>query len=159
MTSYYKEIFLYVRKMVTDKNSVNDITQETFTKVIKANEKNQIENERAFLYRVAKNLIIDQARKKIKIKEVSYEEEQHINISYNYDESFEKHKQNLLLKQAIQQLPKQRRKVFILYIIDGYSRKEIAEMFNITVNAVDLNISRASTQLKNIIKDLEANHE
>lgn len=156
MTAYYKEIFSYVKKMITDKSSANDITQETFTRVLKFNKKNKIENERAFLYRVAKNIMIDNGRKKTNnnIKEVSYEEEHHVN-TYESENAFEKHKRNMLLKQAVQKLPKKRRQVFILYMIDGFTRKEIALKFNITVNAVDLNISRASTQLKEIIKELE----
>lgn len=155
MTAYYKEIFSYVKKMVSDKSYASDVTQETFTRVLKFNKKNKIENQRAFLYRVAKNIMIDNGRKKNNnIKEVSYEEEQHTN-TYESEDAFEKHKQNLLLKQAVQKLPKKRRQVFILYMIDGFSRKEIALKFNITVNAVDLSISRASTQLKEIIKELE----
>lgn len=159
MVGYYKEILLYVKKMVSDKNSATDITQETFARVINANKSSQIENERAFLYRVAKNIIIDQGRKKSKNKEISYEEEEHASGTYETQDDYEKHKQNVLLKQAIQKLPKQRRQVFILYMIDGYSRKEIASMLDITVNAVDLNISRATTSLKKIVKELEGEHE
>jgi RNA polymerase sigma-70 factor, ECF subfamily len=156
MISYYKEIFLYVKKMVSDKSSANDITQETFTRVIRANKNTEIENERAFLYKVAKNLIIEQSRKNIKTIEVSYEEEQHyLKDAYDSQKSFEQHKQNLLLKQAIKKLPKQRRQVFILYIIDGYSREEIASILNISANSINLHISRASSQLKKIIKELE----
>ena len=64
MINYYKEIFLYVKKTVLDKNVAEDITQEAFVRVIKNTSNKKIENERAFLYRVAKNIIIDQFRKR-----------------------------------------------------------------------------------------------
>ncbi|RXK14480.1 RNA polymerase subunit sigma [Halarcobacter mediterraneus] len=155
MTTYYKEIFLYVKKNISDTNLANDITQEAFARVINAKKNTKIENERAFLYKVTKNLIIEHSRKDTKTKEISYEEEKHLNDTYETEKEYEQHKQKILLKKALQQLPKQRRQIFILYIIDGYSREEIAKMQKISMNSINLHISRASVQLKEIIKELE----
>lgn len=157
MTTYYKEIFLYVKKNILGTNLANDITQEAFTRVINAKKNTKIENERAFLYKVTKNLIIEHSRKETKAKEISYEEQKHLNDNCEIEKEYERHKQEVLLKKALKQLPKLRRQIFILHVIDGYTREEIAKMQKISMNSINLHISRASIQLKDIIKELEEN--
>ena len=52
----------------------------------------------------------------------------------------------------IQQLPDRYRMVFNLYVIDGYSHKEIAEMLNITDGTSKSNLARARMILKEKIE-------
>lgn len=158
MLAYYKEIFLYVKKTVIDKNVAEDITQETFTRVIKNADTNIIKNERAFLYRVAKNVIIDQFRKKTKISEVSFNENEYFEETNNTENSTIEFDQQRHLMEEIDNLPKKRRQAFVLHIMEGYSRKEVAEMMSISLNAVDKHISRASEQIKHNMSLKEGNH-
>lgn len=52
----------------------------------------------------------------------------------------------------IQQLPDRYRMVFNLYVIDGYSHKEIAEMLDITTGTSKSNLARARIILKEKIE-------
>lgn len=52
------------------------------------------------------------------------------------------------LLQIIQELPDQYRLVFSLYVLDGYSHKEIAEMLTITTGTTKSNLARARAILK-----------
>ena len=52
------------------------------------------------------------------------------------------------LLSMIQQLPNQYRLVFNLYVLDGYSHKEIAEMLGISEGTSKSNLSRARMTLK-----------
>jgi len=54
----------------------------------------------------------------------------------------------------IQELPERYRQVFNLYVLDGYSHKEIAEMLKITTGTSKSNLSRARIILK---EKIEAN--
>lgn len=56
------------------------------------------------------------------------------------------------LVSIIQQLPDRYRMVFSLYVIDGYSHKEIAEMLNITDGTSKSNLARARMILKDKIE-------
>lgn len=51
----------------------------------------------------------------------------------------------------IQELPERYRLVFNLYVLDGYSHKEIAEMLNITTGTTKSNLARARIILKSKI--------
>jgi RNA polymerase sigma-70 factor (ECF subfamily) len=57
----------------------------------------------------------------------------------------------------IQELPDRYRMVFNLYIIDGYSHKEIAEMLSITDGTSKSNLARARMILKEKIEALQGN--
>lgn len=55
----------------------------------------------------------------------------------------------------IQQLPEKYRLVFNLYVLDGFSHKEIAEMLNVSVGTSKSNLSRARGILKEKIEENE----
>ena len=57
------------------------------------------------------------------------------------------------LLHIIQQLPDRYRLVFNLYVLDGYSHKEIAKLLNISVGTSKSNLSRARNLLKNKIEE------
>lgn len=56
------------------------------------------------------------------------------------------------LMQIIQELPDRYRMVFNLYVLDGYSHKEIAEMLDITTGTTKSNLARARIILKEKIE-------
>jgi len=57
------------------------------------------------------------------------------------------------LLQIIQELPDRYRMVFNLYVLDGYSHKEIADMLNINIGTSKSNLARARQALKQTIED------
>lgn len=57
------------------------------------------------------------------------------------------------LMQIIQELPNQYRLVFSLYVLDGYSHKEVAEMLKITTGTTKSNLAKARMILKQKIDD------
>jgi RNA polymerase sigma factor (sigma-70 family) len=56
------------------------------------------------------------------------------------------------LTQMIQELPDRYRLVFNLYVLDGYSHKEIAEMLKINIGTSKSNLARAKAILKTKIE-------
>ena len=57
------------------------------------------------------------------------------------------------LLQIIQELPDRYRLVFNLYVLDGYSHKDIADMLEITTGTSKSNLARARKILKDKIED------
>ncbi|WP_194768248.1 RNA polymerase sigma factor [Tamlana sp. I1] len=57
------------------------------------------------------------------------------------------------LLKIIQELPDRYRLVFNLYVLDGYSHKEIADMLNINVGTSKSNLARARYILKQTIEE------
>lgn len=59
------------------------------------------------------------------------------------------------LLQIIQELPDRYRLVFNLYVLDGYSHKDIAEMLDINIGTSKSNLARARQILKTTIEDFK----
>ncbi len=57
------------------------------------------------------------------------------------------------LLQIIQELPDRYRLVFNLYVLDGYSHKDIAEMLGINIGTSKSNLARARQSLKETIEN------
>lgn len=153
MIGYYKEIFSFVKKKVSSKQIAEDITQETFTRVIQSSNANAIKNERAFLYRVAKNVIIDQIRKKKNINEVCFNEEEFVQDENKTEEKIILDNQTQQLMSKIDNLAKKRKQAFILHVLKGYSKKEVADLMDLSLSAVEKHITRATIQLKDELKE------
>lgn len=158
MTDYYKEIFQYIKKNIFDKDLAHDVTQETFARAIKSADSNDIENERALLYRIAKNVMIDLYKEKMKIDKISFNEEEYIDDNDTIENIIIKDEEINLLMKELDNLPKKRRQAFTLHIIDGFTREEVAQMMDISLNAVEQHISRASNQIKENLSKKESNN-
>jgi len=79
------------------------------------------------------------------IEDVSVEIEDDIGIDY-------------LLK-IIQELPDRYRLVFNLYVLDGYSHKEVADMLKITTGTSKSNLARARSILKEKIENYKTGEQ
>lgn len=150
MLDYYKEIFYFAQKLVGgDKGYASDIVQETYTKAFEASTKSIINNQRAFLYKVARNIIIDNSRKQNKYQNIIYEEDEHSIPKFEQPEAITLiQSRNQDLKKIIETLPARSKQAFILHVIKGYSRQTIAQKMGISVNAVQKHITRATQKIK-----------
>ncbi|MGD9553045.1 MAG: RNA polymerase sigma factor [Arcobacteraceae bacterium] len=151
MLKYYNELVYFVHKMVGDKQYATDIIQEAYTKALETSRTTLIENERAYLYKVAKNIVIDQSRKKKET--IPYEEEEYTIPAQDQPEEIflEKNNQELLLK-ALNTLPKRSKQAFALHVLEGYTKKEIAKIMGISVNATQKYIVRATQKISEYIE-------
>lgn len=156
MTEYYKELLYYIKKNISNKDLAHDIAQETFEKAISFENKEEIKNKRAFLYRLAKNIMVDEIRKNKDIKEIPYEENEISSKNEEPEELVIKQSRQMLLMNELRKLPPKRKEAFVLHIIEGFTRQEVSEKMGISVSAVEKHISRASIDLKEKIRIKES---
>lgn len=149
MIEHYDEISYYIQRLTGDKNLAKDLTQETYTRVLEVSQTSDMSIQKAYLYKVAKNLVIDKARKDKTFIQAPYEEDKHSISEHEHPESIASQEiRKNKLKQCIQDLSPQNKKAFILHYYKGYTRKEISVIMGITTNAVEKNITRAVLKLK-----------
>jgi len=153
MLKYYNELLYYAQRMVRNKDLACDIIQEAYLKTLEKSKKLTLENERAFLYKVTKNIVIDEIRKTDKISTVDYEYDNFISPVVDQPEEIAiKDNYYKSLMKEVDSLPLRTKEAFVFNVIDGYDRKETAFMMGITVSAVDKHIGRASKLLQKKIK-------
>lgn len=154
LLEYYKEISHYIFKLTGDKALAKDLTQETYIKVLEITKTNSdIEIQKAYLYKIAQNLVIDKIRKDKLLLQTPFEENEHFfETNYYAEDLILDEIRKKKLRESIKSLPPQQKKAFVFYYYKGYTRKEIAQILDISTNAVEKNISRAILKIKDEMK-------
>jgi len=156
----------FIRKRVANREDAEDILQDVFYQFVKTveNTMNPIEQVSAWLYRVARNLIINKGIKK-------REEELPVYSSNDLDDEVLSDFSEILfcadsspeteylrsvvwteLENALAELPSEQREVFELTELDAIPVKEIAQATGVAVNTL---LSRKHYAVKHLRKRLE----
>lgn len=154
MTKHYKNLLYYIQRMVGDKEQAIDIIQETYAKALEKARDIEIKNEKAFLYKIARNIVIDQARKN-QIREIVTYEEEDFSIPKNEqpDEIVLENVKEELLLEALNNLPKHLKQVFVLHVFEGLEKKDIAKMMNLNLNTIQKYVINATAKLTEYIQE------
>ncbi len=146
-------IFRFCAIRVSNKEQALDITQETFLRLwqtLSTGEK--VKNPRAFLFLVARRLIIDWYRKK---KSVSLENIMYKDGEVAYDPVDEKTMDILNIKaegrfllERINDLSDIFRDPVHLSFIEGLSPKEIGDILGLSANTVSVRVHRGIEELR-----------
>lgn len=150
--AYADALFRHCYFRLYDRERAKDLVQEVFMKAWEYIAKGrEVENIRAFLYRILHNLIVDEFRKR---KTVSLDE---LKESGTDIVSTEKLNQNDLseLKNIISffnELPPKYREAATMRYIDDLVPKEIAAIIGESENNVSVRINRAIARLRALMK-------
>jgi RNA polymerase sigma factor (sigma-70 family) len=136
----------FIRRRVPDANEAEDILQDVFFEYVEAYRLPEpIEQVGAWLFRVARNRIIDRFRKKreVALPEMPGEEEdghwlEAVLPSADGGPEAD-YARSVLLEEliaALGELPREQRDVFIAHELDGRSFKELAAEKNVAVNTL-----------------------
>jgi len=148
---YYKPIYRFVYFRVSNEDVAEDIMQEVFLKFIEVADNQRITNARAYLYKTAKNLVIDFYREQGKVVKVSLEDVGEL-VSI-LGQSLTESKIDLeIAHKAIFKLKDQWRDLILLRYVEGLEYEEIAEIFSKSQSYIRVNLHRARKELKKIFE-------
>jgi RNA polymerase sigma-70 factor (ECF subfamily) len=155
---YSDAIYRHCLFRVYSPERAEELMQDTYMKTwMYLSKGNEVENIRAFLYRVANNLVIDNSRKK---KEDSLEVLMDAHPDFEPSANPIPQLENVMLLETVlekmKQLPADARQILVMRHIDDMDPKEIASVLGITANNASVRINRAMRQLQQILnKDHE----
>ena len=147
-------LYLYCLKFLGDREAAEDIVQDLWERVIKlrTTPREAPDNVLAFLYRIARNLCLNNRRdRKMHASIEALSEWEHPSASTR---ELSQHEE--LVVAALPRLPIAHREVLILNAYAGYRFDEIAEMLGEPVGAIRTRAWRARAQLGRIISALIA---
>jgi len=150
--SYADAIFRHCYFRIFDRERGRELMQETFLRTWGyLSNGGTIDNMRAFLYRVANNLIIDDVRKK---KELSLDalNEQGFDPPGDDESSVVQRLKDQQILQILKKLPAESRELIIMRHIDGLKPQDISDLLGLAPNTVSVRIHRAMKDLKAILK-------
>lgn len=144
--NYSSELLTVARRYVTNNMYAEDVLQESF---IKAFDKiNHFDEKKGSLGAWLRKIVINTALKNLSKK--CFTQEIYPEVQYDislHPSIYEKLDAEDLMK-VINKLPDGYRQVFNLYVVEGYSHKEIGEMLNIREVSSRSNLSRAKEILR-----------
>ena len=137
---YYKPLCIFSIKYVDTLFVAEDIVQDIFIKIWNRKEYVSIKNLSTYLFVCTKNTCIDYIRKKKPLYVDEYDETIHPFEYYSQKEIDEKVQ---LLKKKIEELPPKTKEVFKAIVFNNMKYKEVAKKFDVSINTVKSNLSRA----------------
>lgn len=148
---HFGELRAFILRRVGCHELAAELTNETFIRILSYQAPDPILNQRAFLYRIAGNLAIDHHRANREQTECidDLSEGEHFASDIGDPARVVSARQTLeRLRLAIDALPPQCRRAFVLFKFEGHTHAEIADKFGVSRNAVEKLLIRALVQLR-----------
>ncbi|HOD66038.1 MAG TPA: sigma-70 family RNA polymerase sigma factor [candidate division Zixibacteria bacterium] len=157
-------VFHIVYKIVRDRETANDLVQETFMKAFSSLASYRSEYRfSTWLYKIAANCAIDHLRKR-RIQVLSLEGQMDRDssgrtievpdYSYHPEHDLVRKEQRFNIEEAIDSLPKKYREVIVYRHKEDKSYEEIADLLGIPIGTVKARIFRARELLKKKLKSI-----
>ena len=149
--AYADVIFRYCFFRVFNRELAKDLVQDTFMRAWEyASKGNKIENLKAFLYKIAHNLVVDESRK---AKEYSLD----ALISQGFDVPSEGNQiRDIEAKEVlavVSLLEEEYRDAVQMRHVEGFSPKEIAQITGESENVISVRIHRGLAKLRTLMSN------
>ncbi len=146
---YGQELQGYLVRRLSCAETAADLTQEAFMRLIRTGPGSALDNPRAYLYRIASNLVTDHYREEGKRPQSAVLQPTVIaDVTPGQERALLAKDQVTHLERAIEALPPRQRQVLLLHKFEGMSYGEIAERLGISKNTVMVHMMRALAQCR-----------
>jgi len=150
-----KSLYHFIKKFIQDSDIADDIVHDSFLNLWNARDRvkgtHPIES---YLFRIARNLVFKQLNSQLKsadaLIELKYFEEKR-SVECSVEQSVIGREYEGIYELAVDQLPPQRKKIFIMSREEGLSHKEIAQCLDISPNTVKEHMSLAMKSIRDYI--------
>ena len=161
ISRHQSRIFNFINSKVQNRDTAEDIFQDTFIKVIRTLKGGQYNEEGKFLpwvMRISHNLVIDFFRKNNRMPKVKNTEEFDIfqfisDSSLNAEHSMVQDQIVKDLQKLVQELPEDQKEVLIMRLYRDMSFKEIAKNTNVSINTALGRMRYAIINLRKLIDE------
>lgn len=164
---WYKRIYNYVLKQISNEDLASDVTQRTFIAVFKNLKKlKDTGSFKPWIYRIATNFCYQEARKITKSRTVAFtvtsnaegdsiikEEGEAEGAFYNPEMSYRQLELEKILFECLQEIPSDHRSVIIMKEYEGMKFREIAEALQTSENTIKTWLYRGLKLLKKQLEE------
>ncbi len=149
---YHQPLVRYLTRRLGDRDWADEVAQETFVRALR---QETLQNERAWLFAVATNLVRDEARKDARRRrhlELLTAEAKAESVVEQPDE-LERAEERALARRAMDALTERDREALLMRE-EGLDYNEIAEALELSVASVGTTLSRARRRLVEAYEEL-----
>ncbi|WP_203007939.1 RNA polymerase sigma factor [Pseudomonas paraversuta] len=153
LREFYTQILHFLRKRTDNASDAADMTQDVFTQWLGYQDRAKVEQPRAFLFQMARNLLRDHWRRQ-QVRQAVHSEQiagQPEPLTDERDEPMAGAQRLQYLEQlkaVLAELSPRRREALMLHRFEGLSQAQIAERMGISVSMVEKHIAFALLHCK-----------
>lgn len=142
---HQKDLMQFLTYKVRCAETAADLTQETYLRIAHHPDAGNIENMRAYLFRIANNLALDYLRSQTRQnkRDAGPVTEDFVCLQPEPDAALSDHQQLEFLEQIIYDLPPKCRAVFLMSRVEGKSYTEISDELAISPRTVESHMRKA----------------
>ncbi len=140
----------YLTKKVRNNEDANDLAQEAFLRMHKFQQSRQLDNARAFLFKTANNLVVDQMRRaRVHDKYLSFEmlpeqsDEDNDKFAPSAERTVSAEEELDQIYKVVDQMPEKVRRAFLMHRGKDLSYSEIAIEMDVSTSMVEKYIIQA----------------
>ena len=149
------DLIQYLSRGGRNRSDVEDLRQDLYMKVCLAAQAELPRVTRPFVFKIARNLLIDRSRRKKSSPTTCYQFDDARDAASCADQSWRIEAADLshLYRRTVRGMPPKTRRVFLMRRVRRMSYKEIAAALGITVATVDYHLVRALAQCRAAIAE------
>jgi RNA polymerase sigma-70 factor (ECF subfamily) len=140
----------YFQQRMRDSNEVEDLVQETFLRIVKRGNCDELEQLDGYIFQTAASVLVDRARRRkarASDKHVPFEPELHSEVAEGPDLALLNRESLRSVGAILLELPERTRQVFVLRRLEEMSYKEIAIRLGLSVSAIEKHMLHATRHL------------
>lgn len=147
----------YLRRFVGRSEDIEDIAQEAFLRAFAAESVKEIQSPKAFLFKVARNVALDEKAKQSHVAMMPLEDFGDTtvldsSIQVSVEDEVESRRRLFVLAQAVADLPPQCARCFLMRKVYGLSYKEIATRLEISESTVEKHVALGALRCINHLR-------
>ncbi|EED31482.1 sigma-70, region 4 type 2 [gamma proteobacterium NOR5-3] len=148
----------FLSRFLFDFRDIEDLSQEVYLRASKAEKNGPVRSPKAFLFRVARNLALNELSRKSRrltdfIEDVTVGGD--VASPHTLDEQQHGEQRFALFCRAASRLPAQCRRAFLMRKVYGYSHREIAEQLGVSTSTVEKHIATGLYRCNQFMQAME----
>lgn len=153
--AHARELRLFLYRQLKSPETAADLAQETYLRMLRQPPRKPVDNLRAFIFRIGRNLAIDHIRSR------DTREQHDEGLAYLYEVTGESPElidtvaaqQELdTLREALERLPSLCQRIFVMARLQGMAHKDIARELQISVSTVEKQLASALDFLRQCLQ-------
>lgn len=163
-----KKIISFLTKILGDADAARDVAQSAFLRTWEFAEKEHIDNPKGFIFKTASNLAKNEIRRRVRFNTTYMETSnytkddlgQDVESAHPTPERFASLREDVyLITEAINELPKNARRAFILSRFEGLNYHQISVLLDVSESSVEKYIMTALKKLRVTFEIIDSTEE
>lgn len=151
---YHKRLLQYLRGSLRTESDAQDVSQEVFLRLLRVPDERVIEHPRAYLFRVAANVVSDWRSGQKTEQALPLDDPDALPAADSTDDDYARRERQVQIRKVVAALPLHQRTALLLSTQHGLTYKQIATTLDVSERMVKRYIVKAYARLRQELSEL-----